>query len=276
MNIVNKRFKDCTINVCTNDWSGADISRNKAWEPHITNFLKLNLEPNSVFVDVGSNYGFHTLSLSKYCKHIHSFDPQLVMVNLLKLSIEQNNMKNITVRNCALGDTQQSSNITPVDYNHPSIHMGEVGIVREEIGDDKIQIETLDSFNLGTIDFIKIDVQGYEKFVIDGAKETIEKYKPIIIIEVEHHQLQKFGYDAVNLFEQLRSLNYEIYHLDYHYPSDFACVHKDNLDKFLEKNSSYIVDLTVDSYLNHCLMYGVNKKIYYNDNISNVIYTLKR
>jgi hypothetical protein len=270
MSIVNKKFKNFTINIFDNDCLGVKIANGKFWEPHIFNFLKLNLNKNSVFVDIGSNYGFHSLAISKKCKEIYSFEPQVVMCELQKLSIQQSNINNIKVYNCALGDKNELSYITQIDYSHPSINMGDVGIEKKDINNcKKIKIKKLDSFDLNFVDFIKIDVQGYEKFVIEGSIKTIEKHKPTLIIEFENHQFGKFNYHSNDLFCILKEMNYEIFLLDFHYPVDFIFVHKDNLNIFFKKNSDYIKDLLVDNEENKCLQYGINKKIYFNDEISN-------
>ena len=55
---------------------------------------------------------------------------------------------------------------------------------------------------------LKIDVQGYEPKVLDGAMQTIKKHKPIIFIEVEFPQLQIYGYNQNDVFDRLDSLGY--------------------------------------------------------------------
>jgi hypothetical protein len=129
------------------------------------------------------------------------------------------------------------------------------------VGGEKIEIKTLDSLEISKVDFIKIDVQGYEKYVLTGSENTIRNSKPIIIIEMENHQLKRFGYDVTELFETLRNFGYYIYLLDYHYPSDHVCVHKDNLNEFIEKNHKWIKPLTDSNHLNNNLENYVTEKI---------------
>jgi FkbM family methyltransferase len=76
----------------------------------------------------------------------------------------------------------------------------------EPEGDTEISIRTLDSFNLEWVDFIKIDVEGWEQRVIEGAVETIGKWKPTMIVEqkpenAERHGLKQYG--AVNLLKRM-------------------------------------------------------------------------
>lgn len=251
------------INTLPNDWSGVSIHNSKSWEPHITQLLNRNFTPGSVLSDVGSNYGWHSIKSSPFCETVYSFEPQKYIHDVQMSSILENNISNIKLYNCGIGDTNETKEMSPIDYNNPSIHMGDLSV---GVGGEKIEVRTLDSFNLDRLDFIKIDVQGYEKFVLNGAENTIKTYKPIIIIEMEEHQLRRFNYGVVELFELIRSFGYYIYFLDYFYPSDHVCVHKDKLEEFIENNRDYIVELTESNNLNYNIENGVTEKITYEKN----------
>lgn len=263
MSILKTQIDNLVFNTFSNDWSGVSIHQSKSWEPHISEFLKRNLDSDSVFVDVGSNYGWHTINSSKLCNSVHSFEPQRYMFDIQKQNIEENNISNIFQHNCGLGDKNETKQMSPIDYNCSSINMGDLSVGN---GGEKIEVKTLDYFQLPKVDFIKIDVQGYEKYVIKGGVNTIINSKPIIIIELEDHQLKRFNYGVVELFELLRSLNYHIYFLDYHYPSDHVCVHQDNLVTFIQNNLSFIKSHTETNNLNYNIQNGVTEKIISNEN----------
>lgn len=248
------------INTLPNDWSGLSIHNSKSWEPHIVDFLKRNLKPDSVFVDIGSNYGWHSIKCSPLCKTVYSFEPQKYIHDIQKNSIDQNNITNIILFNCGIGDKNENKEMSPIDYNSPSVHMGDLSL---GVGGEKIEVKTIDSLDIPKVDFIKIDVQGYEKFVLSGAQQTIHSHKPTLIIEMEDHQLRRFNYGVVELFEILRNFGYYIYFLDYFYPSDHVCVHKDNLSDFIELNQKWIEPLTQTNNLNNNLENGVTEKIVY-------------
>jgi hypothetical protein len=59
------------------------------------------------------------------------------------------------------------------------------------LSDDAIDIRSLDDFELAKIDFIKIDVEGFETDVLLGAAQTIERCKPVILIEVFENSREK-------------------------------------------------------------------------------------
>jgi FkbM family methyltransferase len=260
MNTLKTQIDNIIINTLPNDWSGVSIHNSKSWEPHVTHLLNRNLTQDSVFIDVGSNYGWHSIKSSQICNLIYSFEPQKYIHDIQMKNISENNITNIKLYNCGIGETNESKEMLPIDYNNPSINMGDLSV---GVGGEKIEIKTLDSFKFDRVDFIKIDVQGYEKFVLLGSEDTIKNHKPTIIIEMEDHQLKKFNYGVVELFELIRSFGYHIYFLDYFYPSDHVCVHNDNLEEFIKTNYEFIVELTETNNLNHNIENGVTEKIIY-------------
>jgi FkbM family methyltransferase len=258
---------DIVLNVLENDWMGMDFIGGKLWEPHIVQFLNNELTKTSNFIDVGSNYGYLSIKSSKFCNKVFSFEPQTFMYNLSMETISNNSINNIEVFNLALGDEEIESNLSQIDYLGDGINAGEVSILYSNDVGQKTKIVKLDNFFTDSVDIIKIDVQGYEKFVLSGAKEIIEKNKPIVIVEVENWQLSKFGYNSEYLFNFIRNLNYHIFLLDYHYPSDFVCVHNTKLENFRIKNKEYIKELNENNRLNNCRIYGINEVISYSEEI---------
>ena len=70
----------------------------------------------------------------------------------------------------------------------------------------------------------------------------------------------KFHLDHRQLFFQLYG-QYYIYYLEYVYPSDYICVHTDNISAFQNKFSKYIFEHTENNIINNNILYGINKKI---------------
>lgn len=120
----------------------------------------------------------------------------------------------------------------------------------------------LDEYNFtNKIDLIKLDVQGWEKKALLGANNLIKTHKPIIIVEFEYFQLNKTNTTCKELFDFIREQNYYIYFLEYSYPSDHVCVHKDHLEDFKVTFKDYIFQHTENNNINNNLMYGVSEKI---------------
>jgi FkbM family methyltransferase len=257
--LVLTQFDDFKIYTIQNDCMGRDIINKHIWEPHIVNFLKTNLKKDSVFLDVGSNYGWHSIIASNICDKVFSFEPQTLMYEIQKLNIEENKIENCFVFKYALGNSEDTKEMAPIDYGMNGVNIGDLSIGN---GGELVNVKTLDSMKLSKVDVIKIDVQGYEKFVLEGGMETIKKNKPIMIIEFEEFQLNKFWYGSKNLFDIIRELDYEIYFLEYVYPSDHICVHKDSVDIFESFNNISPLDYSND--LNMNLENGVTKKLVFN------------
>jgi len=83
------------------------------------------------------------------------------------------------------------------------------------IGKGNIPLKTLDSFDFSDIDMIKIDVEGFEEEILAGALKTIEKNKPVLVIEQQKHEykndreetpaikiLESWGYKVIEQFNK--------------------------------------------------------------------------
>jgi FkbM family methyltransferase len=165
----------------------------------ISNLVKKN--QNSI--DIGANLGLFTFFMSRASKHVFAFEPNPYPLENLKDLVDSN----VTILPIALGN-----NDGPVEIKIPHHRKGwssnGASLASKEINDGKIlniQCRKLDSLNIENIGLIKIDVEGFEIEVIRGAKDTILKNKPVMIIENEivHTKdtnelftiMNEFGYD---------------------------------------------------------------------------------
>jgi len=246
------------------DMANNIVKKNIQWEPHITKFIEIynNRYDINNIIDVGANFGYHSLLFSKYVKNnVYSFEPQSQNYDLLTNNIKYNNISNIITYNNACGDNIENINMEIIDTT-TNINMGD--FTPNYINSNNyntIKSILLDSIDFPKIDIIKIDVQGWEIKVLNGAKIMIEKYKPILIIEMENHQLAKTSSTCQQLIHIIREMGYYIYYLDYEYPSDHICVHSDNLDIFKKHFSNYIFEHTKNNNINNNVDYDIDKKI---------------
>lgn len=77
-------------------------------------------------------------------------------------------------------------------------------------GEHRAMMKTLDSFNLTDVNFLKIDCEGYEKFVILGGAETIQRDKPVIVVEQKPGKASQFGLDDTEAVALLKGWGAEI------------------------------------------------------------------
>lgn len=166
------------------------------WEENILNdYLKKYIKNNSLFLDIGAHIGLHTLGLMRHCKdnklnvEFISFEPQKEIYKMLKYNIENNNPNNYKTQifNCGLSDENIIIYDNEEDY-FKNTNCGGHNLILNKIRMNDKQIETeifkLDNFNFNNISLIKIDVEGMEDKVLNGAIETIKRNKPIIILEI--------------------------------------------------------------------------------------------
>lgn len=168
------------------DWvKSLYIKNGNNWEESIHEEFKKYVKPGSVAIDIGGHMGTHTLNLSKLVGDsgsVHTFEPQVKMFCELNINMHLNKCKNIVFHRRALGNEERI-----VEMYLPCATNEGMACVNKKAKDpsgDTVKMVKLDSFNLNNVSFIKIDVEGYERDVIQGAKATILRNKPVMIIEI--------------------------------------------------------------------------------------------
>lgn len=185
----------------------------------IENFILQNIKSEMTVVDVGSNIGIYTLLMSKLVGKdgkVFSFEPDNRNTKLLNKSIILNNFKNINLFNCLLSNVNSDNNKFYLDKDY----FGSNSIIKNQLPSKlykaiNVKSLTLDSVFLNNqkkLDFIKVNVDGSELDFIEGAKETIKIFKPLIIIEYCVPRLQELDkFDNDNFLNFFRNLNYNIF-----------------------------------------------------------------
>ena len=164
------------------------MTSGQVFESHIINgTIKPYIEKSKYVVDVGANIGCHAVSYANFnpeCQ-VWAFEPQEKLFNILSRNIIRNNLSDrVHAFKCGLGHTETPTTMASLDKvfdaRRRGFNKGGLGIGD---GGEAIDIKTLDSLNLPGLDFMKIDVEGAEGLVIQGARETIKKFKPVIFFE---------------------------------------------------------------------------------------------
>jgi FkbM family methyltransferase len=144
-------------------------------------YKKLQLGGN-LCLDIGAHVGIWTKRLSRDFFQVLCFEPLQKHIECHKKNCED--LNNVTLYEYALSDVETDSIMTTRDYNSGMSTLLEQKFKNKDTNTVIVKTKTLDSINLPKIDFIKIDVEGYEAQVLSGAKETIIKWKPKIYIEI--------------------------------------------------------------------------------------------
>lgn len=89
-----------------------------------------------------------------------------------------------------------------------SCHGDNHGMRSMRLSENGIETARIDDLKLKSCAFIKIDVEGFEPYVLDGALKTIQKFKPVLFIEANPEQLQQQGFTTDDLERKIISLGY--------------------------------------------------------------------
>lgn len=128
-------------------------------------------------VDVGACFGTHALFMAAHGFRVIAFEPNPVTMRLLRHNIETNRMHaSIVAHECGLWQREAAATILPGLENN-------AGNTRAIPGRGPVRLASLDSFALGTVSAIKIDVEGAEADVLIGALNTIRLVRPLIYAE---------------------------------------------------------------------------------------------
>ena len=189
----------------------SSIRQGKKWEQHLYDVIKdFNFE-NTTIIDIGANIGVHSLEFADLVGEngkVYAFEPQRIVYYQLCANIIANGYDNIYAINKALSNKNGSTFIEKQNfYLDELLNIGDTHISDQGEPVDEIR---LDDLNLDNVSLIKIDVQGYETFVLEGAIETIKRNKPIILIEVEDSQLKLFNKTSTDIIEFFDSVSYNM------------------------------------------------------------------
>lgn len=160
-------------------------------------------------VDVGTNNACNAVHYAKKFGQVECFEPTPLAQQLWENTIRDNNVFNVNLHKVAVGEMSKQAEMLAHAKNggHNHIRATSRNTIKEIF---KVQVETIDSYNFQNVGFIKVDVEGYERFVLEGAEQTIQRCRPTIQLEIVSQQCRKFGYTAEDMIEWIRSWDYTV------------------------------------------------------------------
>ncbi|MCR4555367.1 MAG: FkbM family methyltransferase [Alphaproteobacteria bacterium] len=178
------------------------VNRGTFYEIEFLEELQPYIKKNAVILDIGANIGNHSVywGLKADAKRIYSFEPVQDTFNTLKKNIKINELTDkVKIFNIGLSNEKIGGRVSyydPKDIGRTTVKQDSDGnLLLDKL--DNIQIEE------DSVDFVKIDVEGHELAVFQGARETLLKYKPIIFVEIFQHKKTK-------VHEYLTDLGYRL------------------------------------------------------------------
>ncbi len=161
--------------------------------------------------DVGANKGVYSFELLKLASNVHAFEPNTDLMPWLS----RLRHPRLTIHPYALGDCDREAVLRiPIGRGGKPSRQGATLARTIRVSENYLEMQTvvrrLDSITLGDVGFIKIDVEGFEMQVIEGASETIARSRPVMLVEIEPVHT---GEPPLATIERIGALGYSCYAL---------------------------------------------------------------
>lgn len=232
--------------VLTNDALGQALINKGDFEPHFYNVAKNVIKEGDICLDCGANLGYHTVTMAKLvgkAGKVIAFEPLRVIYQQLNGNVFLNDLRNVITINAALGNKQDIIQMDYVDVDNPN----GVNIGATKVGGrgDIVEMLPIDSVIKTAAAFIKIDVQGSEVFLLEGAAELIKNTRPVMFVEVENQWLRCFGQTSETLLNKIMSLDYILVRINTEYPCDHVAIprEKKHLLEHIMKDVGHPIDV---------------------------------
>lgn len=216
--------------------TGALLRSCAALDFHEINFAVMvckNATKGAVALDIGANFGVYSLAIAQaLAPHegvVHAFEPQRMLAYNICGSAALNSIENLIVHHSCVGSSTNDVDIPHYDY-HQTLNFGSVefgGQQKEQLHQErkkpveKVKQVRIDDGNYTNVRFMKVDVEGMEWDVLQGAKQTIARELPIALVEY-------IKSDKEQLIDFFVVLGYKIWDWN----GNLLCIHSKESDNF--------------------------------------------
>ena len=181
-----------------------DLFMNGIREPHATKYLQSILRPDWTVVDIGANIGYYVLIESLVVKKVIAIEPVPLNFKHLRKNVSLNKCSNVELHEVAIGDKDDVAYIEVGKASNWSkiSTAGPMGVL----------MRTLDTILEGRpVDFIRMDVEGYEMNVLKGMEDTLSRNQDLgMFIEVHRDGLKEYGSSQLEFLEYLADLSFSL------------------------------------------------------------------
>ena len=198
-----KIVKFFTSNAC---WRKAYATGKSSWETSNLKYAKLLVPNPDVVLDIGANIGQEAIYYSDWANQVHSFEPVPEIFRLLQANVLQNNITNVKLYQVGVSNVEGSALIDFLVGNEGRSHITET----EGKNTYRIDLVRIDDLELeGKIDFVKMDVEGFELNALNGMKNLIENHSPVCQIEAHEDNLVRQNVTSEDIWDFFNSRGYE-------------------------------------------------------------------
>lgn len=146
-----------------------------------------------VALDIGANMGVYSYALAGLASHVHAFEPQAACCEVISSWALG---RNVTVHNAGVGPTSGE-----LVLHVPVVDGRKVGTrasftpVAGDHEDIRVPVISIDALAIEPVGFIKIDVEGFEHDVLVGADETLRRWQPVLLIELDRERQTRESFE---------------------------------------------------------------------------------
>jgi FkbM family methyltransferase len=201
--------------VLANEDVGRRIAFLKRYETRDAEFLVSTIRAGDICLDVGANTGYYTMLMGRAAAagEVHAFEPVGINWHLLGGGVALNRLENVVTNNVALGAKPGETEFSQaIDGAYSSLLA--VGR-RPEHRQIKVIVDTIDAYSarcaLPRIDVMKVDVEGAEALVIEGARRVLEsdRRRPrVVMLELNSVNLAPYGSSIDQMVEKMAGFGY--------------------------------------------------------------------
>lgn len=196
-------------------WLQRQIIETGEFEPESTRVVEKLVGPGDVALDVGANIGYFTLLLSRLVGErgrVIAFEPTEHYGNVLRRNLSANGVRNCRVESLGLSN-EEGEWLASIGDSSATLHWvspDEKPRLREAIRLERLD-DIGDRLGLDRLDFIKIDVDGHEPLFFEGAWQTLERFRPVILVEVSEPHYRHAGTSAADFYDILEARGLRVY-----------------------------------------------------------------
>lgn len=157
-------------------------------------------------IDVGANYGLMSYHLSKNFENVEAFELDPDVRSCLRMNIGKYSLDNVTVHPYGCGPEHKKIKMLKMNDHSFSTRVDPT----QDGHNHDAEIIPLDHYDWDDVDLIKIDAEGFEGMIIQGALKMIERSRPIILYEKKDAPLRAYGHHELAPLEMISHLGYRM------------------------------------------------------------------
>jgi FkbM family methyltransferase len=176
------------------------------------------LRPGMVFLDIGAHHGLYSLVAAKRLgadSTVIAFEPSQNEFRRLRLHLRLNGMRSVRAESIALGATSSNQKFFQIISGDSTRGGLRPPASSDRVSETSVETARLDDclarFALDRVDLVKLDVEGAELEVLQGASMVLTKFRPIFICEVLDATTQVWGYNAREIVLMFQRFDFQIF-----------------------------------------------------------------